>query len=80
MTNDRDLLGKKAAKLKRRAKRLSVYYENLAKAAEQEAEDRRRGIREKVDPLRSVFGSLPEKAQKGSKILQGGLPELGKRK
>jgi hypothetical protein len=72
-------MGKKATKLKSRAKRLAVYYKNLAKAEKQEAEDRRRGIKEKVHPLRSVFGSLPKKAQKGSKILQGGLPELGRR-
>jgi hypothetical protein len=60
-----------------------VYYENLAKAEKREAEDRRRGITEKVHPLRSVFGSLPKKAAKDgkdSKILQGGLPGLGKRR
>jgi hypothetical protein len=67
----------------RRAKRLAVYYGNLAKAEKREAEDRRSGITEKVHPLRSVFGSLPKKAakdSKDSKILQGGLPGLGKRR
>jgi hypothetical protein len=80
VTADDELLEKKARKLARRAKRLAVYYKNLAKAEKQEAEDRRRGITEQVHPLRSVFGSFPKKAQKGGRILQGGLPELGKRR
>jgi hypothetical protein len=70
----------KQAKKPGRAKRLAIYHQNLAKAEKQEAEDRRRGIREKLHPLRSVFGVLPKKAERGSKILQGGLPELGKRR
>jgi hypothetical protein len=80
VTIDDESLEKKARKLSKRAKRLAVYYENLAKAEKQEAEDRRPGITEQVDPLRSVFGGLPKKAQKSGKILQGGLPELGKRR
>ena len=80
MIDDDKLLEKKGEKLKRRAKRLAVYHRNLAKAEKQEREDRRRGITEKVDPLRSIFGSLPMKAKNGGKILQAGLPELGKRR
>jgi hypothetical protein len=80
VTIDDELLEKKARKIARRAKRLAVYYKNLAKAEKQEAEDRRRGITEQAHPLRSVFGSLPKKAQKDGRILQGGLPELGKRR
>ena len=80
VTIDDELLEKNARKLARRAKRLAVYYKNLAKAEKQQAEDRRRGITEQVHPLRSVSGGLPKKAQKGGRILQGGLPELGKRR
>jgi hypothetical protein len=79
-TINNGLLDKKAKKPKRRVKQREIYYQNLAKAENQEAEDRRRGIREKLHPLRSVFGSLPKKACGSSKILQGGLPELGKRR
>ena len=71
-------LKKRARKLKNRAKRLAVYHKNLANAEKREAEDRRLGITEKTDPLRSIFGSLPKKAGKGGRIIQGGLPELGR--
>jgi hypothetical protein len=73
-----DLLETRVRKLKRRANRLAVYYRNCAKAEKREAQDRRNGITEEPDPLRSVFGGLPKKARKGGKILHGGLPELGK--
>jgi hypothetical protein len=79
VTIDDESLERKTKKLKRRAKRLAVYHKNLAKAEKREADDRRRGITERVHPLQRVCRSLPKRAQKGSKILQGGLPELGKR-
>jgi hypothetical protein len=63
-----------------RAKRLAVYHENLRRAELREADDRRLGIRERVHPLRSIFGRVAKSKSSGAKIVPGGLPELGKKR
>jgi hypothetical protein len=67
-------------KKKNRAKRLAVYHANLRKAELREAEDRRLGIRETVDPLRSVFGLVARAKSSDAKIVPGGLPTVGKKR
>lgn len=70
------------ARKRKRRPGLEIYRRNLMRANQLEADDRRKGISEKPDPLRSGFGNLPGKSHKArgiDKIVQGGLPGSGKR-